>query len=135
MKKLLTAFAAAVMGVTMFGGNAHAVDVTPFSARNCTGNAGSTNGAGSVCIEVNGTGLKVDSFYLTKKSNNRAWTDYAVIEFSDKSGGYMSATVSARRVETKKVGTTWGFSHADGVKLCGYWHNFPGTKACATIHK
>ncbi|MGW3508340.1 hypothetical protein [Streptomyces sp. NPDC000994] len=135
MKKVLTAIAAAVMGITMFGGNAQAVDATPFSATNCTGNAGSTDGSGSVCITVNGTGLKVDSFYLSKQSNNRAWTDYAHINFTDGSGGFMSQTVSAARVEKKTVGTTWGLSAADGSKICGYWHNYPGTKACATIHK
>ncbi|MFD8732116.1 MULTISPECIES: hypothetical protein [unclassified Streptomyces] len=136
MKKTLATLAAATtLGVAAFTGSAQAVDVTPFSATNCTGNAGATDGSGSVCITVKGTGLKVDHVSVSKKSNNRSWTDYARIDFTDGSGGYMSATVSAARVETKTVGTAWGLNAAHNSKVCGYWNKYPGTKACATIHR
>ncbi|WP_405681608.1 hypothetical protein [Streptomyces sp. NBC_01238] len=134
MKKALSLVAAIGMSTIAFTGSAQAVEVQPLSATGCTGNAGSTDGSGSVCISVTGTGLKVDSVSLSKKSNNRAWTDYAQIDFTDGSGGYMSATVSAARVETKTVGFKWGLNAANNSKVCGYWHNYPGTKACVTIH-
>ncbi|MFJ2442457.1 hypothetical protein ACIOWG_18830 [Streptomyces sp. NPDC087658] len=138
MKKMVSVAAATVMagmGVLAMGANANAVDVRPLSATGCTGNAGSTDGSGSVCITVKGTGLRVDSVSLSKKSNNRAWKDYAKIDFTDGSAGFQSATHSVARTVTKTVG--WDpFSNAENnSKVCGYWHDFPGTKACVTIHK
>ncbi|MFE9458099.1 hypothetical protein [Streptomyces californicus] len=136
MRKYLAVTAAAVLTGAALSGSAQAAEnIEPMSATNCTGNAGMTDGSGSVCIIVKGSGLKVDSVHVSKKSNNRAWTDYARIEFSDGSGGYMSGTVSAARTVTKTVGTNWGLNAADGSKVCGWWAQFPNKKACATIHK
>ncbi len=135
MRKYAVVMAAAVMTGFSLAGNAQAADVNPMSATKCTGNAGMTDGSGEVCIIVNGTGLKVNSVYVEKRSNNTSWTDRGRIEFSDGSGGYTSGNVTAARTETKRVGTQWGLTAKDGSTVCGWFSKFPGTKACATIHK
>ncbi|MFG3529712.1 hypothetical protein ACGF8B_23605 [Streptomyces sp. NPDC047917] len=135
VRKYIAVMAAAVMTGFSLAGSAQAADVNLLSATNCTGNAGMTDGSGEVCIIVNGTGLKVNSVYVEKRSNNTSWTDYGRIEFSDGSGGYTSGSVNAARTETKRVGTQWGLTAKDGSKVCGWFSKFPGTKACATIHK
>lgn len=135
MRKYVVAVAVAAMTGLSLAGSAQAADVGVLSATKCAGNAGMTDGSGEICIIVNGSGLKVDSIYVEKRSNNTSWTDYGEINFSDGSGGYTSGTVSAARTETKRVGTKWGLNAKDGSKVCGWFHKFPGTKACATIHK
>lgn len=102
------------------------------SGRGCTGNAGMTDGSGSVCLEVTGTKLKVTKFTIKKKSNNRAWKDKPVVTAGN--WKWTGATVSARRTETKSISKTLNKSFPNNTRMCGYWSNFPGKKACITIH-
>ncbi|WP_399088957.1 hypothetical protein ACGH2B_15150 [Streptomyces sp. BBFR2] len=103
------------------------------SAEGCAGNPGSTDGSGSVCLNVKGTKLKVNKFTLDKQSNNRAWKDKPVITAGK--WKWTGKTVSARRVENKKVSKTINKSFPNNTRMCGYWSKYPGTKACITIHK
>ncbi|MET8982001.1 hypothetical protein ABZX85_41045 [Streptomyces sp. NPDC004539] len=131
-----TSFALAAvttLGLGGLSGSAQAADVGILSATGCTGNAGSTDGSGSVCLEIKGTKLHVDSFKLSKKSNNRAWTDRPIIEIG--SGyGYFGTLESASRTQTVTVGATVNQNFPNNTKACGWWEKYPGTKACVTIH-
>jgi len=128
----------ALAAVTTFGlagstGSAQAAEAGILSATGCAGNAGSTDGSGSVCLELKGTKLHVDSFKLSKKSNNRAWTDRPIFEIGS-TYGYYGTLESASRTETVSVGSAVDQSFANNTKACGWWEKYPGTKACVTIH-
>lgn len=125
--------AVAVFGMTGMSGSAQAADAGILSATGCAGNAGSTDGSGSVCLEIKGTKLHVDSFKLSKKSNNRAWTDRPIFEIGS-TYGYYGTLENASRTETVTVGSAVNQSFANNTKACGWWEKYPGTKACVTIH-
>lgn len=102
------------------------------SARGCTGNAGMTDGSGSVCLDVTGSKLKIDRFTISKKSNNRAWKDKPVIVAG--SWSWTGPMQDARRTQTVEVSQTINRTFPNNTKMCGYWSQFPGKKACITIH-
>ena len=106
------------------------------TATGCAGNAGMTDGSGSVCLTVNGSGLHVDSFKLTKKSNNRSWTDYGIVEIgSPVLHGLYGPTISCSRTATCSLTDSYvNESFPNNTKACGWWAAFPGKKACITIH-
>lgn len=103
------------------------------STTNCTGNAGSTDNSGSVCVHVNGSKLHVSSVTLEKKSNHGSWTDQPYIKAGK--WHWKGKKRHGARVATVKVTKKVKKSFANNTTLCGWWVHHPGTKACAKIHK
>jgi hypothetical protein len=108
--------------------SAGAAPVEPLSARGCTGNPGSN---GSKCIEVKGTGLRVDTVKTTLTKNHADDCGKATIEIGSwkKTSGRICAARSF----------SWGpldvnRSFPDGTEACASWSNYPRGKACVTIH-
>lgn len=107
---------------------ATAAEISPMSARGCTGNPGSN---GSKCIEVKGSRLHVDTVKTTLTKNHADDCGKATIQI-----GSWKKT-SGRICEARSF--SWGpktvnKSFRDGTKACAWWSNYPRGKACVTIH-
>jgi len=103
------------------------------STTKCTGNPGSTDNSGSVCVHVKGSKLHVSSVSLSKQSNHGSWKDRPYIKAGK--WHWKGKTRSARRVQKVTVTKKVSRSFANGTTLCAWWVHHPGTKACAKIHK